>query len=158
MLIPKKAQHIILAIFILFFAAILVRHKILEFDINDLVAMKSNGFAEVFVVADDKKYTLSSEQAYKLLRAITEMKSQWWTGWKGEDWKEYCSLNFRNKKDKTLYRIDFSTRASLEGIILARLQRVSGSSKYYYGVYNGNEVVSILNMFTHKKCIKRVPR
>jgi hypothetical protein len=157
-LIPKKLQYVILAGFSLLLVTTLVRHSILEFDVDDLVSIGKGGFSEVYVMANNKKYKIEPGDIPRLLNIISKMNLQKWSGLKGEEWQVYCSLNFHKYNENILYVLNFETRKSMDGDILAMFQRNTGSSTYHYANYNGNNVVEYINKITHNQCIKNGPR
>ena len=152
--LSKIIRGTILLCFLFFTIITYINHQALSFSIDDLAEMEKNGFSEVFVTKNGQKYIIDKEQTRRLIQVISEMPEQLWVGWKGEASEEYCSLNFQNKNETVLYRINFSIRPSMEGKILARLEVISGNSTNYYDKFNGNRVVDLLNEITHGKCIK----
>jgi hypothetical protein len=141
-LIPKKAQVVIIATFIIFVVTILVRHNIYTFDLEDLSALNQEVFTSTYVLSNGVKTEIPTDDLPSLLNSISLLESQWWTGAKGEKWTYFCTLNFVPKDGSPIYRIAFSSRGSMDGNILAELQRISGSSTYNYGDYNGNVLVA----------------
>ena len=143
--LSKIIRGTILLCFLFFTIITYINHQALSFSIDDLAEMEKNGFSEVFVTKNRQKYIIDKEQTRRLIQVISEMPEQLWIGWKGEASEEYCSLNFQNKNETVLYRINFSIRPSMEGKILARLEVISGNSTNYYDKFNGNRVVDLLN-------------
>jgi hypothetical protein len=157
-LIPKKLQYVIIAGFFLFLVTTLVRHSILEFDVDDLVSIGKGGFSEVYVMKKNKKYKIEPSGIPGLLDVISKMNLEKWSGWKGEKWQIFCSLYFHKHNENILYVLKFKSRKSMDGDILAQFQRITGNSTYHYANYNGNDLVAYINTITHNQCIKNGPR
>jgi hypothetical protein len=157
-LIPKKLQYVIIAGIALILVTTLVRHSILEFGVNDLVSIGKDGFSEVYVMSTNKKFRIEQADVPGLLDVISKMNLEKWSGWKGEKWQIYCSLYFHKYNENILYVLNFKSRKSMDGDILAQFQRNTGSSTFHYSNFNGNDLVAHINTITHNQCIKSGPR
>ena len=142
---PIFAASAILLSFILFFSV----GKI--FDNETLLEMHKYGFSAAYISAQNVRIPLTDDEIKKVIDEIQNMKRQQNVGLSGGKWYDYCSLNFRTSKSNKTYRIKFSYRSTLTGVILAKMQSASGNSTRFYGTYNGNNVVKLLNKIALRK-------
>jgi hypothetical protein len=119
--------------------------------------MEKSGFSKVCISSSKRCYEIEKAEITKIMDGIERMeKLPWlhWNGWRGEEWIQFCSVNFTVGSNSDLFRVNLATRESLDGRVLANLQRVTGNSTYYYDNYIGNDLVAIINALPHNKSFK----
>jgi hypothetical protein len=83
---------------------------------------------------------------------ISKSSKIYYTGFRGEEYTHFCSLEIHREGDFLGYILELRTRPTMNGTIELQLQRGSPGSHWSYGSYSGNGLLRVLQDMYPEMC------
>ncbi|MCU7853591.1 MAG: hypothetical protein KZQ80_15410 [Candidatus Thiodiazotropha sp. (ex Monitilora ramsayi)] len=142
---PRWFQYGFIALFFGGVALAVILHSALKFDITELQEISKENVVELSIYSPNRKqYPLPAVIWSEIKESMKFSSPISFTGFKGEAWRDYCTLIVESKSSSLPYGFLLKSRPSMKGTVALELIRGTQSSRWHYGSYTGNHILEFL--------------
>ena len=128
-------------------------HKDHETSLDDFASLEIQSIKSIVLFYDEISIPIQNNHWPNIASKIKNMPEEFhFDSRRDVTWNQLCVLLVSVKDEKRNYVVNLGTKPTLNGSILAEIQRGNVTGGWVYGKFKGNVLVETLNEITHGKC------